>query len=360
NYNVNVSKLAGRVTGLSSTEGTTADLDVRAAYAKSAPVQIQGKLNPLAAKSFLDLKASVKGVDLTGFSTYSGKYAGYAIEKGTLSLDLAYKLENNQLTANNKVFIDQFTFGEPVASPDATQLPVNLALSLLKNNKGEIDVELPVSGSLDDPQFSVGGIIFRVIGNLIVKAVTSPFALLGSMFGDSEELSRLDFAPGRSRIGESQAKALETLAKALNERQALKLDITGLIDPEPDREGLKEVALERAIRVECRKGKGDATAMEFSDTERLACLSEVYKAAKFPKPRNMVGFQKDLPAEEMEKLILANTVIEDEDLRKLARQRAENVRAWLTDQGHVVPDRLFLVAPKDGATPGPRVDFALK
>ncbi|MDR2187432.1 MAG: DUF748 domain-containing protein [Azonexus sp.] len=363
NYNVNVSKLTGRVTGLSSTAGTTADLDLRAAYAKSAPVQIQGKLNPLAAKSFLDLKASVKGVDLTGFSTYSGKYAGYAIAKGTLSLDLAYKLENQQLTASNKVFIDQFTFGEPVESPDATQLPVNLALALLKNNKGEIDVELPISGSLDDPEFSFGGIVLRVIGNLIVKAVTSPFALLGSMFGDDEELSKVDFEPGRARISESRAHALETLAKALNERQGLKLDISGLAEPETDREGLKEVALERAIRAECRQNKAEAAAPDQSEltaAERLTCLTAVYKAAKFPKPRNVVGFQKDLPAEEMEKLILANTTIGDEDIGKLARQRAENVRAWLTNQGHIAPDRLFLVAPKTDATPGARVDFALK
>ena len=364
NYTVNVTRLGGRVTGLSSVEGTVADLDLRGAYAKSAPVQIQGQLNPLAAKSYLDIKATVKGVDLTGFSTYSGKYAGYAIDKGKLSLDVAYKLENNVLTANNKVFIDQFTFGEPVDSPDATKLPVNLAIALLKNNRGEIDINLPISGSLDDPQFSVGGLIVRVIVNLFVKAATSPFALLGSMFGGDEELSRVEFAPGRARVGEAQGKTLEALAKALTERAALKLEIAGFADPEIDREGIKRMAMERAMRAEKRKDLPETGAVwpriEFSDEEYQTYLTRVYKAAKFPKPRNMIGLHKALAVEEMEKLILANTVATDEDVRQLARRRAENVQVWLIEQGKVAPERLFLVPPKADAAAGARVDFSLR
>jgi uncharacterized protein involved in outer membrane biogenesis len=365
NYTVNINRLGGRVTGLSSVDGTVADLDLRGTYAKTAPVQILGKLNPLAAQSFLDIKATVNGIDLTGFSPYSGKYAGYAIEKGKLSLDVSYKLENRQLTADNKVFIDQFTFGEPVDSPDATKLPVNLAISLLKNNRGEIDINLPISGSLEDPEFSVGGLIVRVVVNLFVKAVTSPFALLGSMFGGGEELSKIDFAPGRARVGEVQAKTLETLAKALGERDALKLEISGLADPEIDREGLKRVAMERLVRVERRRTLPDnddaGGRSELSAEEYKTYLTRVYKAAKFPKPRNMIGMQKDLPLEDMEKLILANTAISDEDVRSLAKRRAENVQVWLIEQGKVAPERLFLVPPKSAdVVPGARVDFSLR
>ena len=365
NYSVNIGRLGGRVTGLSSVDGTVADLDLRGSYSKTAPVQILGKLNPLAAQSFLDIKATVNGVDLTGFSPYSGKYAGYAIEKGKLSLDVAYKLENRQLTADNKVFIDQFTFGEPVDSPNATKLPVNLAISLLKNNRGEIDINLPISGSLDDPQFSVGGLIVRVIVNLFVKAVTSPFALLGSMFGGGEELSKIDFAPGRARVGEAQAKTLETLARALAERSSLKVEITGQADPEVDREGIKRVAMERLVREERRKASPDNAEAEgrgqLSEEEYKVFLARAYKAAKFPKPRNMIGLQKDLPVEEMEKLILANTAVTDEDMRSLAKRRAENVQVWLIEQGKVAPERLFLVPPKAGdALPGARVDFSLR
>ncbi|WP_265942984.1 DUF748 domain-containing protein [Dechloromonas sp. A34] len=372
NYTVNITRLGGRVTGLSSVENTVADLDLRGSYAKSAPVQIQAKLNPLAAKTYLDLKAEVTGVDLTGFSPYSGKYAGYNIEKGKLSLSVAYKLENNQLTANNKLFIDQFTFGDPVESPDATKLPVNLAISLLKNNRGEIDLNLPISGSLDDPQFSIGGLIIKVIVNLFMKAVTSPFALLGSMMGSGEELSNVEFAPGRARVGEAAGKTLETLAKALSERSALNLEITGRADPEADKEGIKRVAMERAMRLEKQKdmpnkaeNSGSLRDVEIAPEEYTTYLTRAYKAAKFPKPRNMIGLQKDLPLEEMEKLMLANSPVTDDDVVQLATRRAENVQLWLIEQGKIAPERLFLLPAKveaetDAKAKASRVDFSLK
>ena len=369
NYTVNVTKLGGRVTNLSSAADTVADMDLRGRYANSSPVQILAKLNPLAAKSYLDLKAEVTGVDLVGFSPYSGKYAGYAIEKGKLSLNVAYKLENNQLSAENRLFIDQFTFGEKVESADATKLPVNLALSLLKNNRGEIDLNLPISGSLDDPQFSIGGLIVKVIVNLFVKAVTSPFALLGSMFGGGDELSNVEFAAGRATLNDAAGKKLEALAKALNERNALKLEITGRADPVADREGAKRAALERAMQAEKLKDlkkAGEGKSLEEIDiapTERIAYLTRAYKEAKFPKPRNMIGLQKELPAEEMEKLMLANLPVSDDDVKALAARRAEVVQGWLVDQGKVPPERVFLLPSKveaDEKGKASRVDFSLK
>lgn len=368
NYTVNVGKLSGRVTGLSSQAGTLADMELNGTYGSAAPVLITAQLNPLAAESFLDLKAEVKGVDLTGFSPYSGKYAGYLIEKGKLSLDVAYKLENRKLSAENHLFIDQFNFGDKVDSPDATSLPVNLAIALLRNNRGEIDIRLPISGSLDDPQFSVGGLIVKVIVNLFVKAVTSPFALLGSMFGDGEELSSIAFEPGRRRIDDAAQKKLESLAKALRERDALKLDITGHADAESERDGIKQVAIERLMRREkmadVQKKTGEAVELRdvrIAPEEYGAYLTRVYKAAKFPKPRNFIGLQKDLPAEEMERLLMANTPAEAGDLALLARQRAESVQAWLVEHGKVDPGRIFLVPPKAGQTPpaGGQVLFSL-
>jgi uncharacterized protein involved in outer membrane biogenesis len=370
NYSVNLTRLGGRVTGLSSAPDTVADLDLRGRYANSAPVQILAKLNPLSAKTFLDMKAEISGVDLVGFSPYSGKYAGYDIEKGKLSLTVAYKLENNQLTADNRLFIDQFTFGNKVDSPDATSLPVNLAISLLKNNRGEIDINLPISGSLDDPDFSVGGLIFKVIGNLFVKAITSPFALLGSMFGGGEELSNVEFAPGRTNINDAGVKKLTALAKALVERESLKLEITGRADPEADKEGIKRVAVERAVKSEKSKDalkKGtEGESLEgivLAPDEYKTYLTRAYKDAKFPKPRNMVGLQKDLPVDEMEKLMWANARATEEDMLQLAKQRAENVQAWLLEQGKVPAERVFLVPPKvetDEKAAAARADFSLR
>jgi hypothetical protein len=370
NYTVNVTKLAGRISGLSSAADTVADLELRGSYANSAPVQVVGKLNPLAAKPFLDIKADVKGVDLVALSPYSGKYAGYNIDKGKLSLNVAYKLEDRQLSAENRLFIDQLTFGDKVESPDATQLPVNLAISLLKNNRGEIDLNLPISGSLDDPEFSIGGLVIKVIVNLFVKAVTSPFALLGSMFGGGEELSTIEFGPGRASFDDAGTKRLESLAKALNERDSLKLEITGRADPEADKEGIKRVAIERAVRAEklkdqLKKGGEGASVdtIEVAAAEYPVYLQRAYKEAKFPKPRNLIGMQKDLPVEEKEKLMLANTPASDDDVQQLALRRAESVQGWLIDEGKVPQERIFLVEPKTEAGEkgkGSRVDFSLR
>lgn len=369
NYSVYIGKLGGRVTGLSSTDGTVADLELLGNYGSAAPVRIAGQLNPLAAKSYLDLQAEVKNVDMTGFSPYSGKYAGYAIEKGKLSLNVAYKLEDRKLSADNKLFIDQFTFGDKVDSPDATSLPVNLAISLLKNNRGEIDLNLPISGSLDDPQFSIGGLIVKVIVNLFVKAVTSPFALLGSMFGDGQELSTVAFAPGRTTLDDAATGKLATLAKALRERSALKLEITGHADPEIDREGVKRVVIERLMQQEkfadlqkAGKDPESAEAVTIGKDEYPAYLKRAYRVAKFPKPRNFVGMQKDLPVDEMEKLLLTNLPATDADLAQLARQRADAVQGWLVEQGKVPAERIFLAADKEGGKEagGPRVEFSLK
>lgn len=373
NYTVNVTKIAGRINGLSSAAGTLADLELRGSYGNSAPVQVLAKLNPLAAKTYLDLKGEIRGVDLTTLSTYSAKYAGYAIEEGKLSLFVTYHLENNQLTADNRVFLDQLAFGDKVNSPEATTLPVKLAVALLKNSRGEIDVNLPISGSIDDPQFSLGGVITRVIGNLILKAVTSPFALLGQIFGGGEELSTLDFDPGRVNLVPAATKKLEALAKAMNDRPALKLEISGRADPEADREGLKQVALEYAVKAEKQKemikrsgGAPDLDDIEIDPKEYPGYLQRAYQEAKFPKPRNLIGLLKSLPVEEMEKLMLANLPVGEKELHELADRRAEAAEAWLVDQGKVPPERVFVVAPKltgdnrDGKASPSRVDFSLR
>lgn len=377
NYTANLKQIGGRITGLSSEPGSIASLELRGSYDNVAPLNLSAKINPLSAKPYLDLQADIKGIELTSFSSYSGKYAGYLIEKGKLSLFVKYKIENEQLEAENRIFLDQLTFGDPVASPDATKLPVTLAVSLLQNRKGEIDLNLPISGSLNDPQFSIGSLIIKVIVNLFIKAVTSPFALIGSMFGSGEELSNVEFDYGRAAITPAAQKRLESLAKALVDRPALRLEIEGRVDLELDREGLKSARIERKVRALKREDvtknsveSGSAETITVSDEEYPALLERVYRAEKFPKPRNMVGMVKGLPVEEMEKLMLANSIVDDEDLRQLGERRAKAVRDWLLN--HEVPaERVFLLpsrlgeagAAKSGAEEkarSSRVDFTLK
>jgi uncharacterized protein involved in outer membrane biogenesis len=371
NYTANLTGIGGAVTEI--TPERPGDVELRGRVDSAAPVEITGRVNPLAADLFVDLKASARDIELPPLSPYSVKYAGYGIERGKLSVRVSYLIENRKLRAENNIYLDQLTFGEKVDSPTATKLPVTLAVALLKDRNGVIDVNLPISGSLDDPQFSVFGIVLQVIGNLIVKAVTAPFALLGALAGGGEELAYVEFAPGSAAIGEPAASKLKTLTKALLDRPGVKLDVAGRVDPETDREGLKRASIERKVKAQKfdvlrREGKApaspDEVIVESAEYERY--LRRAYGAESFPKPRNAIGLVKELPVPEMETLMLTHAQVGDEDLRALANARAQAAKDWLVNEGKIPAERVFLVAPKlsadgikDKGKPN-RVDFSIK
>ncbi|AOF81156.1 asmA family protein [Methyloversatilis sp. RAC08] len=371
NYRAQLSKLGGRVSGLSSKSGTAGEVELRGVVEGSAPIDITGRINPLAGPLFLDIKANARGIELAPLSPYSGKYVGYGIEKGKLSVSIAYKIENDQLTAQNNVVLDQLTFGAPVDSPDAIKAPILLAVSLLKDRNGVIDINLPISGSLSDPQFSIGGLVVKVIVNLIVKAVTSPFALLGSLFGSDADLDHVAFEPGRASLGDTARSKLDTLGKALTDRPALKIEVTGRTDRETDAEGYRRALLDNKVKaVKAAKSKLPVNEVVVDPAEYPDLLEAVYKAASFPKPRNIVGLTKSLPVSEMETLILTNTDVSDEDLRLLGLARAQAVKDYLTQQAKIDDARLFVIAPNTGAKNGEkttdakaspaRADFSIK
>jgi hypothetical protein len=290
----------------------------------------------------VDLKAKADGIELTGLTPYSAKYTGYPIVKGTLSLDVHYLLDQGNLSADNHIFLDQLTFGDHVSDPNAKNLPVRLAVAILKNSRGEIDLHIPVSGSLSDPQFSLSQVIWAAFENLFIKAVTSPFALLGSVIGglaggSGEELSYVEFPPGLARITPESQKRLETLTTALTERPALKLSIAGRVDPKLDVSGLRQASLERQVKAQ-KAGSGvDPDTVQVKPDEYDKYLARAYSAAKFDKPRNFLGFAKTLPPEEMKKLILSNADVSEKALRQLADARANAVRRALSAKVEPVP-----------------------
>ncbi|MGE5752845.1 MAG: DUF748 domain-containing protein, partial [Deltaproteobacteria bacterium] len=353
NYSANLLEVGGRVSGLSSEEMKMADVDLRGRLENYAPLEITGKINPLRNDLFVDLKIDFKDMDLSPLTPYSGRYAGYTIEKGKLTLSLKYLIVKRKLEATNNVFLDQFTFGDAVESPQATKLPVRLAVALLKNRKGEINLDMPLSGSLDDPQFSVWRVVIKIIVNLLVKAATSPFALLGAIFGGGEELSYLEFNYGKEMPdGPGEAK-LNTLVKALHERPSLKLEIAGYVDKEKDREALRQTTFDRKVKSQKLKDlvkKGGAPPsldnVVVDPKEYPEYLKRAYKAEKFPKPRNIIGMAKDIPVPEMEKLMLAHIQVTDDDLRLLAQRRARAVKDFLLASKQVEPERVFLLEPK--------------
>ena len=358
NYSANLTGLNGQVSRI--TPGEAGDLELRGRIDHTGAVEILGKVNPLADPLFLDVTANASDIDLPRLSPYSGKYVGYGIEKGKLSAKVSYKVENRQLTAENNIVLDQLTFGEKVDSPDALKLPVLFAVSLLKDRNGVIDVNLPISGSLDDPQFSIAGIVLRIIGNLIVKAVTAPFSLLANLAGArGEELSWVGFAPGRSALDAPAHEKLEALAKALNDRPGLSLDISGRADGAVDGEALRKRSLERAVKAQKLKDTGGGSAsnealdqVTVAPQEYEKYLTQAYKAASFDKPRNVIGLVKSQPVAEMERMLLANARVSENALVRLANERAQQVKGWLADNGHIPAARLFIVSPKVEGTSG--------
>jgi outer membrane protein OmpA-like peptidoglycan-associated protein len=277
---------------------------------------------------------------------------GYTIQKGKLSLDLQYLIVKQKLESENRVFLDQLTLGDQVESPEATKLPVKLAIALLKNRKGEIKLNLPVTGNVDDPQFSVGGVILKILKNILVKAATSPFALLGAILGGGEEISFLEFEYGSSAIPPTGEKKLSQLSKVLYERPSLKMEIEGHADIEQDKEELRNIFFHRKVKAQklkdiVKQGNSAITVDEVvvGPEEYPKYLKRAYKREKFPKPRNFLGIAKSLPVPEMEKLMFTHIEVTTDDLRLLALQRAQSVQDYLLKTGKVEANRLFLIEP---------------
>jgi hypothetical protein len=251
---------------------------------------------------------------------------------------------------------------------------VLLAVSLLKDRNGVIDIDLPISGSLDDPEFSLGRIILKVIGNLIAKAATSPFALLSAAFGGGEELAFVDFEPGRAALTPEAERRLTTLATALNDRPGLTMEIAGRVNPDTDRDAYKRASIERKVKAQkfraLEKSGAEVTSLEavvVAPDEYDQYLTAAYKAERFPKPRNFIGMATKLPVPEMEQLMFTYAQATDQDLLLLANARAQVVKEWLVENGGVSAERLFLTTPRvgdealaEGQTAAPRAEFALK
>jgi len=378
NFRLNLTGMAGSVSALASEPGSAADLELRGQLDGSAPVEIIGRLNPLATPLLVDIKGAVRGAELSTLSPYSTKYTGYGIERGRLTLNIAYKVDGRKVDADHRIFLDQLTFStERIEGPTVIRLPILFAVRLLQNRRGEIDLNLPISGTLDDPKFRIGPIIWQVVVNLITRAVTAPFSLLASLGGGGgEELSTVEFEPGRALLSDAARKRLATLGKALADRPSLRLELTGNADAERDREGFRRVQLDAAVRAQkardlARRGEPVAAldAVKLDPKEYETFLRAAYREAKFPKPRNAVGMLRDLPVPEMETLMLTHTAVTADDLRQLATARARAVETYLIKETALSPERVFLVQAKpaagDGAAskarlPAARVDLAIR
>lgn len=357
NYSANLSELTGRLGAFSnqpsagSNNADLAELDIRGRAEGTASLQINGRLNPLATPLALDIKGVVRELELPPLSPYSVKYAGYGIERGKLSVDVSYKVDpTGQLEASNQIVLNQLRFGERVEGSEAPNLPVKLAVALLADRNGVIDINLPVSGSLNDPEFRLGPIVFKLVLNLIGKAITSPFALIASAFGGGgEDLQDIPFPAGRSQLDSEGQQRLDRVAKALQDRPALQLTVTGRSALEAERNGYRRARLDNLVAAEKRRrdaraGNNLEAAAAHTPEEYPSLLRAVYRRADISKPRNAIGMTKDLPVPDMEALLLASIPVTENEMRELAVARGVAVKDQLVKK-QIPLDRLFLGSP---------------
>ncbi len=352
NYTANLSELTGSLAAFSNRRTSDAApalaaLSLRGRVEGSATLDISGQLNPLAQPLALDLRGQVRELELPPLTPYSSKYAGYGIERGKLSVDVTYRIEpDGQLQASNQIVLNQLRFGDRIEGSDAPNLPVKLAVALLADRNGVIDINLPISGSLNDPQFRLGPIIVRLVVNLIGKAITAPFALIASAFAGADDLQHLPFAPGVAGLDAAAREKLNQVARALIDRPALQLTVVGHSDLATEQEAWRREALNQRVMAEkrrqaVREGQAADALIQVSPKEYPALLKEVYRRTDITKPRNLVGLAKDISVPDMEKLLLAAIAVGEPQMRELAVARAVAVKDYLIQQ-QVPAERLFL------------------
>jgi hypothetical protein len=344
----------------------TAELDLNATLNDHAPISLTGTMSPLRRPVASNLVFNLSHMDMTSLTPYTLKSLAYPIVQGKLNWNGKLVTEDYVLDAANTFFVQQFELGEQVESPDAVNVPIKLGLALLQDGNGDLTLDVPVRGRLDDPQFRLGGVIFKAIIGIFSKIATAPFALIGSMFGGGEDLSHLEFAPGHFRLDPAGESKLDAVVTALTKRPKLRVFVSGLADPAADRSALEDRAFMRKLKIEKYNDDKDAfenvEAVTLSDEEYVSWLFEAYKETPGEKPRRF-GMVVKPEVEEMERAVRQEVIVQEDDLLELANQRARGVQQYLLETGQIAADRVFVTSPRlvesaDGQL-GMRVELSL-
>ncbi|MDH1212552.1 DUF748 domain-containing protein [Pseudomonas chengduensis] len=348
-----VQQMNGRIGVLDNQKPQAASVDIQGKVDRYAPMSIKGKLTPFDPLNSLDIATSFKNVELTTITPYSGKFAGYRIRKGRLNLDLHYRIEKGQLNAENKVLVENLQLGERVDSPDAVDLPIRLAVALLKDTQGRIAIELPVQGDLNNPQFSVMPIVWQTLRNLVLRAAQAPFKFIAGLVGGSNvDLSTVPFVAGSAELQGDARQALDTLAKALEERPNLRLEVEGQAAQSADGPLLAEQRLQREFRETWYKvlqRRGDRVPaspdeLTVAEDEQAALLEGIYRTRlKQQPPAEWAELDKEQRQQNMRKAVLDSWAQSKLLLRQLAQQRAATIKDYLVEQGGLYDERVYLI-----------------
>lgn len=343
---VDIASLSGQSRHISNIPGQRSELAFNGKVDRYAPVTIRGGTNLLIEQPVLDVAVTFNNLELTTFTPYSSTYAGYAIDKGQLSMKLNYQLHGNRLEGDNDITIKKLQLGEKVKSEQAKDLPLGLAVALLSDANGVIQMNLKVKGNLDQPDFSLGNIFWDVLGNTLRKAVTSPFSLLASLAGGSEDLDELPFLPGEPDLTPTQQEKLTKLAQALKDRPKLSMNIRGKVNFNEERPILQRQKLERVLA----KITGNPVDLDLleQDPAMQSALAGAYEA-RFNEDLGDLADRLKLdeasPALRTQAVLLLRDqqLITAKSLRNLAMRRAQNTKEFLVDRQGIAPERLFVL-----------------
>ncbi|CCH48702.1 DUF748 domain-containing protein [Pseudodesulfovibrio piezophilus] len=373
-YTTEINDIKLNLTEITQARETRPRMTLSAAVGPT-PVAVTGVLNPIITPIYSDLNISMKGLELVPLSPYTVRSLAYPIEKGRLSADVKFKTENWVLSADNTFFIEQLILGAKDKRPNAPSVPVKFGLALLQDSNGDMELNLPIRGRLDDPDFRIGGIVFRAITSLFVKALASPFSLIGSIFGGGgENMDFVVFEPGKHSLDAAGKRKLEATIKALSQRSALKLEIDGGIDPIADSQGLQDVIFDNKLKQQkydslSRKERAATTVEELTiaPDEYEEFLFEAYKEEPDPDDiRPTTLFMVDIqPVPIMEKFIQDHIIITKNLLDELAMQRAAAVKTYILTQNPSLAERVYLLdkhseTTKKAGVPQYRADLGIR
>ena len=361
-FGTSIENMNGEIKGLSSDDLARADIDLKGTIEEYGKMQVKGKFNPLGGDLYTDISARFDKIELTTMTPYSGRYAGYAIDKGKLSLQLDYKIANNTLEANNRIILDQFEFGSTIDSDESVSLPLKLALALFKDSNDIIDISLPIEGDIDDPDFKIGAIVAKGFFNLIGKAIASPFTLLANLVGgDPDELSSVAFNLGSAAVTTQQIENLDKLSEVLNSRPQLMLEIRVVVDPKEDGLALRQNKLDKSLKENdaMTAGKHQRRVIMKSLLTDLGAAEQAMKLQldMQRKLKAINGDSEDKTEAELENIVIADydkslyqTLLDNQplsslELTTLAQERVLAIKDQLIKKNNVANGQIFSLQP---------------
>jgi hypothetical protein len=349
-YSTEISDIKLKLEDIAQTEAARPKVDLSASIGHT-PMTVSGVFNPLLTPIYSDLAVTISGLELVPLSPYTIQYLAYPVERGRLYAQVNFKTEDQVLQADNKFFVEKLLLGPKDTRPGAPNIPVKFGLALLQDGNGNMELNLPIRGRLDDPDFRIGGIVFTTIAGLFVKALASPFSLIGSIFGGGEDMAFVVFEPGRHRLTATAMRKLETTITALQERKRLKLEVDGVTDPKADKAGLTQAIFDTKLKQQkhdslpiSERARTTVEAVTVDPDEYEEMLYQAYKDEPDDDVRPTTFFVADRqPPEVMRQYIMDRITVTDADLRQLAVDRARAVKEHIITRDPSLAERVYLL-----------------